>query len=78
MVKKNELNKNDKNTEKIILDAAKKVFLVKGFDGARMQEIADEAGINKHWCIIILEVKKIYSMLFLKKLFNSLCLKWPK
>ena len=44
MVKKNELNKNDKNTEKIILDAAKKVFLVKGFDGARMQEIADEVG----------------------------------
>jgi TetR/AcrR family transcriptional regulator len=37
----------DKSTEKIILDAAKKVFLVKGFDGARMQEIADEAKINK-------------------------------
>jgi AcrR family transcriptional regulator len=37
----------DKSTEKIILDAAKKIFLVKGFDGARMQEIADEAKINK-------------------------------
>ncbi|HPS46052.1 MAG TPA: TetR/AcrR family transcriptional regulator [Bacteroidales bacterium] len=47
MVKNNDLNNSDKNTEKIILDAAKKVFLVKGFDGARMQEIADEAGINK-------------------------------
>ena len=30
-----------------ILEAAKKVFHKKGFDGARMQEIADEAGINK-------------------------------
>lgn len=38
---------NDKNTEKKILDAAKIVFLDKGFDGARMQEIADKAGINK-------------------------------
>ncbi|MBI5217827.1 MAG: TetR/AcrR family transcriptional regulator [Bacteroidia bacterium] len=37
----------DKNTEKKILDAAKTVFIKKGFDGARMQEIADEAIINK-------------------------------
>jgi AcrR family transcriptional regulator len=37
----------DKNTEALILDAAKRVFLNKGFGGARMQEIADEAGINK-------------------------------
>jgi len=37
----------NKTTEKIILKAAKKVFIEKGFDGARMQEIADLAGINK-------------------------------
>jgi TetR/AcrR family transcriptional regulator len=35
------------NTEQKILEAAKIVFHRKGFDGARMQEIADEAGINK-------------------------------
>lgn len=35
------------STEEQILEAAKKVFLDKGFDGARMQHIADEAGINK-------------------------------
>jgi TetR/AcrR family transcriptional regulator len=35
------------NTEQQILEGAKKVFIIKGFDGARMQEIADEAGINK-------------------------------
>jgi len=35
------------NTEERILEAAKKVFHRKGFEGARMQEIADEACINK-------------------------------
>jgi TetR/AcrR family transcriptional regulator len=35
------------NTEERILEAAKKVFMRKGSAGARMQDIADEAGINK-------------------------------
>ncbi len=35
------------NTEEKILNAAKKIFILKGMEGARMQEIADEAGINK-------------------------------
>jgi TetR/AcrR family transcriptional regulator len=39
--------KKDLSTEEKILAAAKKVFLTKGMDGARMQDIADEAGINK-------------------------------
>ena len=38
--------KTDNSSERI-LAAAKKVFLVKGMAGARMQDIADEAGINK-------------------------------
>ena len=37
----------EKNTERIIMQAARKVFVTKGMHGARMQEIADEAGINK-------------------------------
>lgn len=37
----------NQGTEKKILDAARKVFVAKGLAGARMQEIADEAGINK-------------------------------
>ncbi len=37
----------DGSTEEKVLTAAKKVFILKGMDGARMQEIADEAGINK-------------------------------
>ncbi len=35
------------NTEGKILEAAKGVFVRRGFEGTRMQEIADEAGINK-------------------------------
>jgi TetR/AcrR family transcriptional regulator len=35
------------NTEQVILEAARKIFINKGLAGARMQEIADEAGINK-------------------------------
>lgn len=38
---------NSENTENKILSAAKHIFQVKGMSGARMQEIADEAGINK-------------------------------
>jgi AcrR family transcriptional regulator len=40
-------DKRDKNTEENIITAAERVFIDKGMDGARMQHIADEAGINK-------------------------------
>ncbi|HEY4618654.1 MAG TPA: TetR/AcrR family transcriptional regulator [Flavobacterium sp.] len=39
--------KKQENTELEILNAAKDVFQEKGMAGARMQEIADKAGINK-------------------------------
>lgn len=39
--------KNSLSTENKILTAANEVFIEKGRDGARMQEIADKAGINK-------------------------------
>ena len=39
--------KKEQNTEEKILSAAKKIFLKQGMAGARMQDIADEAGINK-------------------------------
>ena len=35
------------STEQKIFDAAHEVFMQKGMDGAKMQEIADRAGINK-------------------------------
>ena len=43
MVKK----KDDQGAQQKILAAARKVFTSKGMAGARMQDIADEAGINK-------------------------------
>ncbi len=39
--------KTKHNTEQQILEAARTVFIRKGLEGARMQEIANEAGINK-------------------------------
>lgn len=39
--------KKNRGTEEKILEAARKVFVRKGMFGARMQDIADEAGINK-------------------------------
>ncbi len=37
----------EQSAEEKILAAANKIFVEKGLDGARMQEIADEAGISK-------------------------------
>ena len=37
----------ESETQKLILDAAMKVFTQRGFDGARTEEIAKEAGINR-------------------------------
>jgi TetR/AcrR family transcriptional regulator len=39
--------KKDQNTEQKILNAARAIFMEKGMDGARMQDIADRAGMNK-------------------------------
>lgn len=41
------MSENDKQTEEKIFDAATMVFEEKGMDGARMQDIANRAGINK-------------------------------
>jgi AcrR family transcriptional regulator len=41
------MTEQEKKTEEVIFDAAKDVFIEKGFDGARMQEIAEKAKINK-------------------------------
>jgi TetR/AcrR family transcriptional regulator len=41
------MTENDKQTEEKIFEAATDVFVEKGMDGARMQDIASHAGINK-------------------------------
>lgn len=57
------------NTEDRIVEAAKTVFIQKGMDGARMQQIADEAGINKALLHYYFRTKaklfeKIFSLVF--------------
>lgn len=53
------------STEQQILEAAKSVFLEKGMDGARMQEIADRAGINKALLHYYFRTKeKLFSHIF--------------
>jgi AcrR family transcriptional regulator len=41
------MTENDKQTEEKIFESATEVFIEKGMDGARMQDIANHAGINK-------------------------------
>ncbi len=41
------VKEKDSNTENSILEAARNVFTRKGYDGARMDDIAKEAGINR-------------------------------
>ncbi len=55
----------EKSTEDKIVDAAEKVFIEKGLAGARMQEIADEAGINKSLLHYYYRSKeKLFEMVF--------------
>jgi TetR/AcrR family transcriptional regulator len=74
----------DSKTEEKIYEAARRIFILKGMEGARMQEIADEAGINKallHYYFRSKEnlfkavFKDIFSKFFLKvrdKLFSDI------
>lgn len=66
----NEIKKD--NTEEKILVAAQNVFTQKGMDGARMQEIADEAGINKALLHYYFRTKeKLFEAIF-KKVFMKI------
>jgi AcrR family transcriptional regulator len=61
-------NKSDKSTEQKILEAAKQVFMEKGIDGARMQDIADKAGINKALLHYYFRSKeKLFEMIFMEE-----------
>jgi AcrR family transcriptional regulator len=68
--------KIEKSTEEKILAAAKKVFISKGMSGARMQDIADEAGINKALLHYYFRNKeKLFEVIFLEaaqKLFPAI------
>jgi len=62
----------DKSAEEKILEAARQVFENKGMEGARMQEIADEAKINKSLLHYYYRSKqKLFEAVF-KTAFNKL------
>jgi len=59
--------KKDKSTEDRILQAARKIFTQQGMAGARMQDIADEAGINKALLHYYFKSKDtLFEMIFLE------------
>ena len=60
------------NSEEKILNAAQSVFIQKGMDGARMQEIADEAGINKALLHYYFRTKQKLFEAILKKVFSNI------
>lgn len=70
------LVKKDQTTEERILAAAKMIFIKKGLAGARMQDIADEAGINKALLHYYFRSKdKLFDVIFIEaaqKLFPKI------
>lgn len=68
MVKLMKTKKKDEAASEKILEAARKVFLTKGLDGARMQDIADEAGMNKALLHYYYSSKeKLFEMIFMEE-----------
>jgi TetR/AcrR family transcriptional regulator len=66
MVKK--AKTKDKGAEEKILAAARNVFITRGMAGARMQDIADEAGINKALLHYYFRDKdKLFELVFLEE-----------
>ena len=62
----------DISAEEKILNAAKRVFEDKGMSGARMQEIADEAKINKSLLHYYYRSKQLLFEAVFKRAFNKL------
>ncbi|MBO0931943.1 TetR/AcrR family transcriptional regulator [Fibrella aquatilis] len=64
-------------TEARIRQAAQRVFVRDGFDGARMQDIADEAGINKALLHYYFRSKdKLFALIFEEKMGQFLDSIW--
>lgn len=70
------MKQKDKSTEESILQVARKAFTQKGLTGARMQDIADGAGINKALVHYYFESKeKLFALIFqqeFRKFFSNL------
>ena len=65
------MKRKDKNTEQVILQTARKIFIQKGLAGARMQDIADQAGFNKalvHYYFT--STDKLFDLVFEQEMSN--------
>lgn len=63
------------STEEKIYEAARKIFIQKGMEGARMQEIADEASINKALLHYYFRSKENLFKAVFKDIFSKFLLK---
>jgi TetR/AcrR family transcriptional regulator len=72
------MKRKDQDTEQVILQAARKIFTRKGLTGARMQDIADQAGFNKALVHYYFTSKdKLFDLVFeqeFSNLFSSLAM----
>ena len=72
------MKRKDQDTEQVILQAARKIFIRKGLTGARMQDIADQAGFNKALVHYYFTSKdKLFDLVFEQEfgnLFSSLAM----
>ncbi len=66
------INNKDISAEEKILNAARRIFENKGMSGARMQEIADEAKINKSLLHYYYRSKQLLFEAVFKTAFNKL------
>lgn len=66
------MKKLESNTDELIFESAIKIFHSKGLAGARMQEIADEAGINKAMLHYYFRSKQLLFEAVFKKAFMQL------
>ncbi len=65
------MKRKDKNTEQVILQTARKIFIQKGLAGARMQDIADQAGFNKALVHYYFTSKdKLFDLVFEQEMSN--------
>ena len=63
--------KKEQSTDKIILQSAREVFMKSGLQGARMQEIADKASINKAMLYYYYRSKEdLFKAVFIEEIYK--------
>ncbi|MCB0723722.1 MAG: TetR/AcrR family transcriptional regulator [Ignavibacteriae bacterium] len=70
-IMEDKLLKKEQSTDKIILQSAREVFMKSGLQGARMQEIADKASINKAMLYYYYRSKEdLFKAVFIEEIYK--------